>query len=124
MKSLVIAVASLLISTVASAWDVPGNPDRFVSVGLNVSNSSLKGDHSELDGPPHVQQIQRGHEELESHLIGVDLRIPTTQSLTFNLSYDYAEMNSRYDRSSQLHKVSSNLDGYRWGVGMRFYFNQ
>jgi hypothetical protein len=126
MKTIIatIVVTLSLAASHAFAWDIPENPDRFPSVGLNMSNAALNGPRSEIDGPARRQRIQHGDESSDLHSLGADIRLPATQSLTFTVSYDHLEGSSHFEREGGIYKQSSNLDGYRWGFGMRLYFNK
>lgn len=129
MKLPIATLLTLLVSTSAHAYEQPGNPDRFVSMGFNVRNIALGGNRYETSLPGGAMALlESGPQDNDVHSLGLDLRIPMTRSLTFNLSYDSIESETTYNRrgsdGSQIWREATKLDGHAIGLGVRIYFNR
>lgn len=124
---ILIAGLILIAPTIAGAWEVPGNPDRFPSVGLNIGNGELSGPRYESDLPgTSLNRNQGGHEKNFFHSLGADVRVPIHQSVTLSFSYDALDSDNHYSRQSNgqsIYETSNNLSGYRYGIGLRLYLN-
>jgi len=125
MKKIIMASLLMLLTPLIHAWECPRNPDRFPSLGLNISTAKLTGDKNYVNNPglPNPQPFKdSGHQDFDS--VGADVRLPVTDGLTFSVSYDQISANGDYTRDQNIFKQSDNFDGYRVGVGVRMYFNK
>lgn len=121
---LLIAVLLLSLSSTVMAWEVEGNPDRYLSLGINVSNANLNGTRTETDFlDSGINRVFKGPSEIGVFSTGVDMRLPVTKAITFTLSCEKIEMTSQYTRNPNPYRESNNLDGYRYGFGARFFLH-
>ncbi len=125
MKTLIACTVLVLQAAISHGYEFERNPDRFISLGFNASLLKVTGSRSEVDLPGSgLERIQHSREEIDIDSQGVDLRIPVHQSITFTLGADQVQYNQNFDRESGVYKQSSNLDGYRYNIGVRLYFNK
>lgn len=104
MKTLI--VASLLALT-ANAWafEVTHNPDRYPSVGLDVSSGHLAGIDTVATGGPHTDGgFVKGL---------VDLRLPISNAVTLHAFGSSTGINNNLQFSN----------GDEMGLGLRVYFH-
>lgn len=125
MKTL-IGVFLVGFCSVANAWEVDKNPDRFVSFGFNVSSSRLEGSRTESNLPnnPALNLITNNDGSVDFDTVGGDIRLPVHRSITLTLSYDKVTTSSSFVRSENVYQTKDNLSGSRYGLGMRFYLNK
>ncbi len=109
----------------ARAWEFPRNPDRFPSVGFNVTNGSISGHRDEVDTPPptYLFRTNVGNTDMDTHTLGADLRLPLHESVTFVFGYDSIESNYHFVRAGDVFHETERLSGYRYTVGFRLYLN-
>lgn len=124
MKTLTF-IAALLAASTAHAWEFPDNPDRFVSIGLNVQKTALSGGQTDTTGPtPTFQLTERGSAKASSNDVVVNLRVPASNSLTVDLTYADVQGTQQLDRAGGEYVSTSHLNGYRASLGLRYYFNR
>ena len=124
MKTLTF-IAALLTASTVHAWEFPDNPDRFVSVGLNVQKTALSGGQTDVTGPyAGLQTTELGSAKAKSNDVAVNLRVPASNSLTLDLTYVDVQGTQQLDRAGGEYVSTSHLDGYRASVGLRYYFNR
>jgi hypothetical protein len=122
MKTLMGVGLLFFLSTIARAQT--RNPDRYVSVGLKVENYYTHGDYTTISGPDSLNQlVERGSAREDYVGLGLNLRIPATDSLTIDFDYMALDGERRHNRRDT-YQDTADLDGYKAGVGFRFYFNQ
>lgn len=128
MKTLTFISAAFIASTCcisARASDSSLNPDRFVSIGVNVQKYAASGGQTDLTGPyPGLQMTERGSGKESSNDVAVNLRIPTSNSLTLDLTYVDVRGVRHLERSGGMYVSDLHLEGYRASVGLRYYFNR
>jgi hypothetical protein len=115
MKKLGVLIALLMgLKGMAGAFDSPKNPDRYVSMGLDVSAANQPQafpGYSAIstDGTNSLRQI---NSELNSRTVTLDLRMPMTNWLTLD-----AHGGNWRQEVGAAHTV-----GYTFGGGFRVYF--
>lgn len=127
-RSLIIAFL-VLAAKPLMAWEIPNNPDRFISFGFNVSGNKLSGQRDEISMPtPLLTNREGGSDQLDTHVLGADVRVPVNQSLTLTVMYDRIETDSvfkrRGDNGATIYKETSKMSGDRYGMSLRLYFNK
>lgn len=123
-KTIVFLVA--MVPGLVSAWEVPGNPDRFPSFGVSFNNMELDGTRYETDLPNSIGRTQSGPVSFNTYLVGADFRIPINRSMTLSLNYDHVETDSYYNRMGsgiEIFNETKRMSGFKYGMGVRFYFN-
>lgn len=120
----IIFVVFLLVSSNSFAWEFNRNPDRFPSVGFNVSNYSLSGTRNDVS-QVNATLTQRLAGPLTHNInsIGLDLRLPVSDQLTFTLSADNVSSDSKFTRDFG-YTESYSLTGYHYSLGARLYFSK
>ena len=125
MKKLIVALMFLSVSGSARAWEFARNPDRFPSVGLNVSNENISGRRNEIDQPsPILTRNQGGPISTSYYSYGADIRLPASDQITFTLFADSINTDTTFTRVDNVYKQRDKLDGYRYGLGVRLYFSK
>lgn len=126
MEKIIIAtILTVMAASPIHAWEMKNNPDRFPSIGLNYSQTSLDGTIEHYDRPSFgVNNYNPGKEDKQRSLVGADIRLPMTDQLTFTLgysrSYEYSDM--EYNTEDLQHSTA--LKGYKMDFGVRFYINR
>ena len=127
MKRLIIALGvSLVLAQQAKAWEFARNPDRFPSIGLNISAADLNGKRDEVSQPanPILAMNAGGDVDYQSNTVGADVRLPVNDGMTLTLSADHFDNRSTFERKGNLYRESESLRGVRYGLGVRIYFNK
>lgn len=123
MRYLIVAMLFTLPTIVHARWEQPVNPDRFISVGLNIETSSLSGDFTSISQPNGVAMIERGTAQHDYTGLGANLRFPATRSLTLDFDYLTLDGEASHHRNNNIYREISDLDGYRMKIGVRLYLN-
>ena len=124
MKSLVF-IAALMLTTAAHAWMVPGNPDRYLSVGFGAYPTTLNGDKIETDLPTtDMARVFDGSSELHSEEFTADVRIPLRDNFTLGVEAAHERVANDFSRQGGVYTERITADGYRLGLNCRIYFNQ
>lgn len=122
MKTLLIGLISLGCLRTAHAWEVKDNPDRYISIGLNVSQEHLAGDNNNLLNPNTASEtLQPQTESLNLGAVGYDVRVPMFKQFTFMFSYEKLTLDSELIRSGNTFQSHAGLRGDRFSMGVRFY---
>ena len=120
------ALALMLFVGSAGAWEFERNPDRFISVGLTMQRTALNGDSA--TALPNGVHAASTDNEVRARAIGADVRIPVHQSLTFSVSYERLNQETRSTGFDNLggHAYNDGNDqsGQRYGASVRYYFNK
>lgn len=117
-KILKVSIFLLLLSfpTLSHAWEFSKNPDRFPSLGFNVSSSRMTGSSTyrtiEDKGP------------IDQESFGADVRLPVGDGVTLNFSYDQISYAAVLERNHYGLSTVDNYHGSRYGLGLRVYFNK
>lgn len=124
MKTLIASIL-LLSASVVSAREFALNPDRFPSLGFNVSNTSLSGHRDEVDMPnPALTRDLGGKLTSNYDAIGADIRLPVSDGVTLTFFGDAVNSDTTFTRSGNIYRQADKLSGYRYGLSMRVYFNK
>ena len=121
MKSLVIAVSLVTLASITlNAWEFPNNPDRFMSLGLNLTSQSAEG---EWESPTHPEW---GNQDTEARLrtLIFDVRIPVSNSTTFNVAVGTLDIETESDRTFLLYAEKEDMKGGIFQIGFRHYLNK
>lgn len=108
----VVSVLSLiaLFGSIGNAYEIEGNPDRRMSIGLNYDRFSTTTEYT--FGATKIEDFT----DTGENFFNADLRIPTTRFLTLMARAGYH--NSTNDTFAR-EKVKGS--GYSFGVGARFF---
>lgn len=126
MKTLLAIFLLLILSLPANAvWEMPHNPDRFPSFGVNYSGQNLTGDRHEVDSPnPLLSRDLVGDRTTEQQMFGGDFRFPFSESGTLMLGVDSVTTYSRFTRQDGVYHENEKLTGFRYSIGLRVYVNR
>lgn len=126
--ALIVFLGSLLFAGRAHAWEFTRNPDRFMSVGVNVSKLDVGGKRFEVDQPSDpLTRVNSGPENRNESVYGADLRLPVSDSVTVGLFYDYIDGSNTFDREASgksIFRQSLDYTGNHYGMSVRFYLNK
>lgn len=125
MKYLIAGAVLFLAALNCNAYEQPNNPDRFISAGVNYGMGSGDGSIDNTNNPNTPFALSyTDQREVENRGVGLDLRIPTSRSMTWTLSYlrTNTELKLHGDQSAieQTEKFSVNT----YNIGLRYYFNK
>ena len=87
MRMIGLVVAIAVMSSVAVAYEIEGNPDRMPSVGLNYTGSFLKGDIT-YDS---IRWNQTPEYKQDTNTILTDVRLPVSSNLTIEVGAGYVK---------------------------------
>lgn len=125
MKYLILSLSLFSVTTISYGWEFESNPDRFPSVGINVNTTQLVGDRAEIDQPsPILTRNQGGPIKSTYDSIGVDLRLPVSNHLTFTFYGDSIRSDDSFKRKGDQYKETNTVSGARYGFSVRMYFNK
>lgn len=123
MKTILLLV--ILCPAASFAWEIPKNPDRFPSLGLNISNADYDGSSQNVLWVSPVYTLNDNYKsEYEERLKGFDLRLPLHESFTFEFGFDRVKTHSKKTLSNNKYIKYDDLNGNSYKLGVRFYFNQ
>lgn len=109
----------------ARAWEFPRNPDRFPSVGFNISSADLGGERDEVSTPSTVlTNAQGGPVDFSGNTAGMDVRLPVNDGMTLSISADHYDNRTDFKRNGGTYRESESLRGFKYGLGVRVYFNR
>lgn len=124
MKTIILT-AVLLMSSISHAWEFRKNPDRFPSLGFNLSTSRLDGKRDWTDLPgTFLSRTQSDRGFLDMNSMGLDIRFPISNGVTLTFSYDRLEYESLLTRDQNIITVNDSFSGDRFGFSTRIYFNK
>lgn len=124
------ALLFLVASPAFATYAIDGNPDKYMSAGINYYRHDLKGSFKEstqvsnfniTDGP-----------QWKTNDIVFDLKIPVTSNLTCSLGGGYSKLDI-IGRDTTIMNIGGSLfelnvpttqefSGYNLNVGARYYF--
>lgn len=117
MKKLTVAL--LLLAGPSFAYEIEGNPDRKLSVGVEYVGTYLKGDVGTMTLPASPRYDTKE----DTHDFMADIRVPVNAALTLNAGIGYATKKIEgWDADGYLYPINNDLKGPRLKVGARFYF--
>lgn len=129
MRKIVVAVMIVLGVRPAGAWwDNLGNPDKYTSFALDVSNTSMNADGVSLE---HLQNAltlkQESHDivhrgEVFAWTIAPSMRFPISPKLTLDLRW--AHTRQTYEFVGAFTGFQGTLSGETYGIGLRYYFDE
>lgn len=115
MKAL-LAVAVLMLTSIAWSYEIVENPDRKVSVGINFIRHSLSGDYNSNE--LNFKLLDAGSMTQNDFL--ADLRVPVSSVFTFSLGGGFSKQTlglSIFAADEQW-----DMSGYKLNFGVRAYF--
>ena len=120
MKIIMMIAVVMLTSSVVGAWEKKRNPDRFTSMGINLTSQASTGLwESTLNDAFNNQSVNT-----TSSLFVVDLRVPVTNWLTLNSAIGIVSHSIAAEETPYLAGQNLNQDGGMFSIGARFYFNR
>ena len=94
----------------------PSNPDRYPSIGINISHTDLGIEGNFLRQYNTVFTNGR----ITNQLLNVDIRVPLNGCLTFNFNVGYCKNFEAVD----LLNINTNATGFNCGIGIRYYMKE
>ena len=125
MKKMLAVIVLFSFVATSKAYEQPRNPDRFISLGLNVENLQQSGDFTAVSMPSVIlTDVSRGPAQENYTGIGLDVRIPANDCLTLSAGYMNLVGDSSHSRDNGLYTEKIKFTGYRLNFGARLYFNR
>lgn len=122
MKKLIaLFMVAVVIGVVkCNAWEYPQNPDRFPSIGLNLSGENGTGDVKYPSMPALGSQDLSG----TSSAFILDTRLPLSNSFTLNLALGGTSSELKGDANATFESSKQTMSGGIFNIGVRYYFNK
>jgi len=122
MKKLVAVLGLVTVVSVVNcgAWEYPQNPDRFPSIGLNLTGESMAG---EVKSPSFPALGSQDIEGTDSTLV-LDTRLPLSNSFTLNIALGGTRNETKYKQTPTQDSAEIKGDGGIFSIGCRYYFNK
>jgi len=119
MKIKMMLMVLALCAASAHAWEKKANPDRFTSVGINLTGQSANGIwDTTLRNTLGNQSVKTN-----ASMFVVDLRVPVTNWMTLNTAVGLTSVTLEAEETPYLAGQKVNQSGGMFSVGARFYFN-
>lgn len=112
MKWIAVVVLALM-AQIVGAYEIPSNPDRFMSLGFNFGYSTQGGDYNWTTY--HLKEL--GNFDQRSYI--ADLRIPLASWLTWTVGGGYLQTDLGLGIVSKQERW--NMNGYALQTGVRLY---
>jgi hypothetical protein len=105
------------IIAISRSGEIPENPDRFPSIGINYTGSFASGEGKAMaSGISATQDI-----EVAQGTFALDTRIPVSRSITLNGALGFYGYTDKAKETLLLAGQESNLGGLFLNIGVRFY---
>jgi len=125
MRYLIAGAILMIAACKCSAYEFPDNPDRFMSVGVNLGITRGDGTVQSTTNPNTHQAVSvLDNGDLDNDAFGFDLRIPTSNSTTWTLSYARTNTITQLQREANTYQQREKFTANTFGVGLRVYFNK
>lgn len=112
MKKVLMLIAFVSLTSAVHAYDVPGNPDRKMSIGLNYDRENLNSEYSFMAAK--ISDFTK----VGSNSFMADIRVPISSIFTFSVRGGYVSSTNELFTSEKVE-----YSGYDIGVGVRFFIN-
>ena len=115
-----ITLTICLLAAVSEAADYDQNPDRFPSLGFNLTLGGGPGTFDfKSGGASGSQDTSTG-----TYGLTVDARVPVNQSVTFSTGLAFMANSLTAEETSQSIGQEVKSTNFIFNVGLRYYFNQ
>ena len=121
MKKVIVGLIAgwlMMLPKSGIAYEIDGNPDRKMSIGLGYSHVHLGGDFTTGSGAFSFPDSQK----LNENFFNADLRLPLNSILTFTVGGGYITSSSDFATTKFTGiNQTSDVTGYSIGFGFRAY---
>jgi len=122
MNKLMILMAAFILMTATNVFarGFINNQDRYPSIGLSLGASKLEGDITTKTSPTPVIQSS----DLEMQDVTLDVRFPVSHQITLFGEFSYFSQELSTDSPGPFLGEESDLDGFGFRIGGRYYFSR
>jgi hypothetical protein len=125
MKTLMLFVVAMFSVALCHSDEPTGNPDRYASVGLEVTNGTLDGNGESTEylywpgGVTNVPVADKNTNELKMWSIYPSFRMPASDRLTVEIGVRY--VHQEYAHTGYLTRFKGKVSGELYTLGFRYY---